>query len=209
MNRLRFSSFATEYDLRLAIMDAGRIAYERSLVSANDGTISARLGDEMIVITPAGICKGRLDLEDLLVLDLGGNILKRDPKRHLTPPFDLLLYLEIYRARPDVRAIIHAHPRFESALAMQDEPTTGQVDLVKAALDVISPRKGRGDSAPDEAEVAFTRENYVILPAQLGSLSIGEHLEEALMTLEHHEHSAEVTFYARLLAGTQKQTAKK
>ena len=199
MNRLRFSSFATEYDLRLAIMDAGRISYERGLISASDGTISARLGDDMLVITPAGLCKGRLDLEDLLVVDLTGDIIKRDPKRHLAPPQDTLLFLQIYRARPDVRAIIHACPKFELAMALDEVESPVEVDVVESALSVLG----------QSPEGVSPRSNYVILPAQLGSLSVGEHLEEALMILEHHEHIAEISYYAHMLGKRHRTSPKK
>ena len=69
-NMLNFSPSTGETDLRLAIVECGRISYERHLMTSNDGNISVRMDDGLILITPSGISKGRLCTDDLLVLDL-------------------------------------------------------------------------------------------------------------------------------------------
>ena len=61
MNHLHLSSFATERDLRLAIVEAGRICYASGLMLSNSGNISMRLGSDRVVITPSGMCKGRME----------------------------------------------------------------------------------------------------------------------------------------------------
>ena len=81
MNPLRSSPDTPEPELRQAIVLAGRIAYERGLLVSNDGNLSARMPDGNLLITPSGLCKGRLDPEDLLVIDLDGNVLRADATR--------------------------------------------------------------------------------------------------------------------------------
>ena len=207
MNRLRFTPFATEYDLRLAVVEAGRIAYEHGLMVANDGNISARLGDGEIVITPSGFCKGRLDLEDLVVLDLDGNVLKSNPRRHLKPSSETALHLEVYRQRPDVRGIIHAHPRIATALTISDHPLP--VDMLPEVILTLGEVPVAPYSTPSTHEGAdairdLIKEHDAILMNQGGSLTVGENLDAALIALEHLEHVAEVYFYAHLLGKVNK-----
>ncbi len=71
-NILNFAADASESDLRLAIIACGEICYSRHLLTSNDGNISARLDGERFLITPAKLCKGRMDPDDLLVVDLRG-----------------------------------------------------------------------------------------------------------------------------------------
>ena len=75
-NLLHFSPQAGEVELRRAIIETGRIAYESGLMISNDGNISVRLADGNILITPAGVCKGRINPQDLLVVDLNGKMVE-------------------------------------------------------------------------------------------------------------------------------------
>jgi L-fuculose-phosphate aldolase len=61
---LNFSPTASETDLRLAIVECGRVSYERHLMTSNDGNISVRIEDGSVLITPSGISKGRLCADD-------------------------------------------------------------------------------------------------------------------------------------------------
>lgn len=70
-----------EQQLRLAIVDVGRRLYQRGLIVAGDGNISARLPDGTLLITPAGLCKGELTPEDLVVIGLDGELLRAAPGR--------------------------------------------------------------------------------------------------------------------------------
>ena len=103
MNRLRYTNISTERDLRVAIVETGRICYNQGWMVSNDGNISARLGDNYIVITPAGVSKGRMDTEDPIVLDLDGNLAWSKPGSKYKPSTETPMHLEVYRQREDVR----------------------------------------------------------------------------------------------------------
>src|SRR5688500_4122438 len=105
---LNFLATTTELELRSAIVECGRICYERHLTSSNDGNISVRADDNRILITPSGISKGRMHESDLLVLDLDGKVLSA--KENRLPSSEMLMHLEAYKQRSDVRAVLHAHP---------------------------------------------------------------------------------------------------
>src|SRR5258705_7034578 len=94
-----------EETLRHTIVSVGRLLYERGLIVAGDGNISARLSDGLIVTTPSGACKGMLAPEDMVIVDMEGR-----PRGERRPSTELQLHLSVYQHRPDVRAIVHAHP---------------------------------------------------------------------------------------------------
>jgi len=201
MNRLRFSPLATERDLRLAIVECGRIAYERHLLSSNDGNISVRLG-ENVLITPSGICKGRLEPEDLLVIDLDGRILKAQARRRLKVSSETPMHLEVYHQRPDVRAVLHAHPIFATALTIAGLPFP--VDVLPEVLLTLGEVPVTEYSTPSSEEDAAAVRNQVrdhdaLLLCQHGSLTVGPDLDVALNHLERIEHVAQAVFTARQL----------
>jgi L-fuculose-phosphate aldolase len=201
MNRLRFSLLATERDLRLAIVECGKVAYERHLVTSNDGNISVRVGKN-VLITPSGICKGRMDPEDLLVVDLDGNILKAQTRRKPKTSSETPMHLEVYRQREDVRAVLHAHPIFATALTIADVPFP--VDILPEVLLTLGEVPVTEYSTPSSDEDAaavrsLIRDHDALLLCQHGSLTVGPDLETALNHVERIEHVAQTVFYARQL----------
>src|SRR5437868_1280068 len=96
----------SEASLRKEICDAGRVLYERGLIGPVDGNFSARVGERYIVCTPSGAHKGELRPDDLVKLTLDGRVVTPGGK----PSSELRMHLAIYRLRPDVRCIVHAHP---------------------------------------------------------------------------------------------------
>ena len=201
MNRLRFTSIATERDVRLAVVEAGRIAYERGLLTSNNGNISARLGTDKLVITPSGMCKGRMEPEDLLVMDLAGNVLKAVARRKLRPSSETPMHLEVYRRRSDVRAAIHAHPIWATALTVADVgfPTDVLPEVLEGTGEVPTTEFATPSSDEDARAIrTLIRTHDAILLRQHGSLTVGKDLDEALNHLERVESVAQTFLLARL-----------
>lgn len=202
MNHLHLSSFSTERDFRLAIIEAGRICYASGLMHANTGNISVRMGNDRIVITPSGVCKGRLEPEDLLVIDLDGVILKSDKLRRHTFSSEAPLHLEIYRRRPDVRAVMHAHPVHATALTVAGIPFP--LDVLPDVLAGLGPVPTTRFTLPDAHDTAAAISEYVkdhsaILIRNHGAVAYGTDLEEALNRLEQLENTARTVLTAHLL----------
>ncbi len=200
MSLLRFASTASESDLRQAIVECGRVCYARRLMTANDGNISVRLGEDRLLITPSGLGKGRLDAGDLLLLDLSGEVLRASPG--LKPSSELPMHLEVYRQRPDVRAVIHAHPVFATALTVAGLPFPDDVlPEVLLTLGEVPTTKYARPSSHEDAEVIrdLIRHYDALLLRQHGALTVGADLETALIHLERVEHVAEVYWRARAL----------
>lgn len=202
MNHLHLSSFATERDLRLAIIEAGRICYTSRLMHANTGNISMRLGNDRVVITPSKLCKGRMEVDDLLIIDLDGAIIKADKARKRKFSSEAPLHLEVYRQRPDIRAVIHAHPSNATALTVAGIPFP--VDVLPEVLEGLGPVPTTRFALPDSTDNAeaireYIKDHNTILIRNHGAITFGVDLEEALNHLEQLESVAKTVISAHLL----------
>ena len=108
----RSANYQTERTLRDEIVRVGRLLYDRQLIVATDGNISARLDERRVLCTPSGLCKGLMTAEQLIVVDLNGRRVDSGTyaNRAHKPTSEIRMHLEAYRQRPDVRGIVHAHP---------------------------------------------------------------------------------------------------
>jgi L-fuculose-phosphate aldolase len=197
---LRFSQLATERDLRIAVVEAGRLCYAQGLMPANNGNISARMGEDRLVITPSTLCKGRLELDDLLVIDLEGRVLKSNPRKKHRISSETPMHLEAYRQRPDVRAVIHAHPAYATALTVAGIPFPE--DVLPELLEGLGPVPTTDFATPSSEENAAAirepiRGHNAVLIRNHGALTVGRDLEEALIHLERVEHVARVIVLAQ------------
>ena len=196
-NILNFSADTSESDLRLAIIACGEICYSRHLLMSNDGNISIRLDDRRVLITPAKLCKGRMEPDDLLIVDLMGKVI--DLARGREPSSETPMHLEVYKQRPDLHAVIHCHPIFATTLTV-----AGLGFPLDVLPEVMQNLKGvpitayARPSSYENAEVIrpWICDYDAILLRQHGSLTAGKNLDEALIHLERIEHLAEVFWRA-------------
>ena len=115
-----------EAGTREAVVAAGRRLGMRGLISAGEGNVSVRLGGGSILITPSGRRKDELTAGDLVVVPLaqedpdaaGGHVPSADRPQ---PSSDVAIHRAVYRARPDVVAIVHAHLPAAMALTLAGE----------------------------------------------------------------------------------------
>lgn len=206
-NHLRFSELATERDLRLAILEVGRLCYSQGLMPANNGNISARMGEDRIVITPSTLCKGRMELDDLLVIDLDGRVLKADSRKRRRISSETPMHLEAYRQRSDIRAVIHAHPAHATALTVAGIPFPD--DVLPELLEGLGPVPTTDFATPSSDENAFAIRGHIaahdaVLIRNHGAITVGRDLEEALVNLERVEHVARVITLALGLGDIQR-----
>jgi len=104
--------------LKLDICDIGRRLHQRGLVAGSDGNITARLTDDQVLCTPTMLCKGQMKPDDICLVDMEGNQLAGNKKR----TSEVLLHLEIMKARPDVQSVIHCHAPHATAFAITGKP---------------------------------------------------------------------------------------
>jgi L-fuculose-phosphate aldolase len=197
---LRFFKDMTENDLRQAIIESGRICYERHLLTSNDGNISVRLDKGRVLITPSGICKGRMDLADLLLVEIDGKVISA--REGCKPSSETPMHLEVYKQRPDVNAVLHAHPVFATTLTVSDSPFPVDVlPEVLLTLGEVPTTRYATPSSHDDAEAIreLIKSHDALLLRQHGSLTVGKDLDTALTALERIEHVAEVFWRAQML----------
>lgn len=197
---LNFSTTNNESELRLAIIECGRIAYERHLMTSNDGNISVRMENGNVLITPSGLSKGRMNPDDLLLVDPDGTIISSRPDRK--PSSETPMHLEVYKAREDVRAVVHAHPIFATTLTVAG--VEFPLDVLPEVLLTLSgvPTTEYATPASHEDAVVirpFLKTHNAMLLRQHGSLTYGKNLDEALIHLERIEHVSEIYWRAKML----------
>src|SRR6185436_16438081 len=109
---------STESTLRADIVEIGRRMYARGYTASNDGNISVRLGADRLLMTPKSVCKGFMTPDMMCITDLEGRKLQGDRD----PSSEMLMHLEVYRQRPDVQAVVHAHPPTATGFAVAGIP---------------------------------------------------------------------------------------
>jgi L-fuculose-phosphate aldolase len=192
----------TEHELRQEMVRVGRLIWERGYVAATDGNLSARLGPDRLLVTASGVSKGFLGNDDLVVIRLNGKPAPSYRGWGRQPSSEIAMHLEVYRQRPDVEAVIHAHPPLATAFSIAGMSlarcvipevivTLGSIPTT----DYATPGTGE---VPDSIRLAVRDYDAVIL-AHHGSLTVGSTLWEAYLRLEKVEHTAQITLAAHQL----------
>jgi len=180
------NSFEAEA-LRAEIIAVGRKLWQRQYVDGNGGNISARLGSKYLICTPTMMSKGDLEPADICLSDLDGNILAGDRMR----TSEILLHLEIYKANPLARAVVHCHPPHATAFSVTaSAPPNGYIAEYEFFIGVaaVSPYETPGTQAFAETVLPFVHDHNTILLANHGvvcwsdSVTHAEWLVEVLDT---------------------------
>ena len=180
-----------ETQLRKEMLKIAHLCYDRNLLVAMDGNLSVRLPSGDILCTRAGCHKGMLTDEDLVVIDKMGQ-LKRGTG---TPTSEMEMHLACYRARPDVKAVIHAHPPMSVAFTIAgmtlDHCVLPEVVLTLGSIPTLPyKRTGTSDLAAQIGD-AIVKHDAVLMDRH-GAVCVGTSLLEAFCRLETMEHSAKI-----------------
>jgi L-fuculose-phosphate aldolase len=189
-----------EGQLRLDIVEVGRRLWTREFVASNDGNISVRLPGNRLLMTPTGVSKGFMSPEMMVITDLEGRQLAGEPNRKASS--EILMHLMAYRHRPDVQAVVHAHPPLATGFAVAGIP------LDRAVLAEVVTTLGSIPIAeygtPSTPELPASVEPYVkthdaLLLANHGALALGKDLFAAYYKMETIEHFARISLVTRML----------
>src|SRR3984893_7621620 len=183
---------------RADIVEVGRRVYARGYVASNDGNISIRLDEETVLTTPRSVSKGLMTPDMMVVTDLAGKKVRgaRDASS------ELLMHLEVYKNRPDVRAVVHAHPPTATGFAVAG------IALDRAVLAEVLTTLGSVPIAayatPSTRELPEAVRKYIkaydgLLLANHGALTVGGDVFAAYYKMETIEHFAKISLVARQL----------
>lgn len=188
----------TEDELRKEIVEIGRSIHRQGLVSGYDGNISARLDNHRILSTPTTISKGMMSLDDLIIVDYDGR--KVSGRRNVTS--EIAMHLLIYKRRPDVHAVVHAHPPTATGYAAAGVPLNkALVSEVVLSFGCIPLARYGTPGTPEltEALEPLVGSYDAILMANHGVVTCGPDLMRAYLKMETVEHFAKVSLVTELL----------
>ena len=190
--------FKTENEYRQDICEIGRLLHQKNFVAATDGNVSVRLASGDILATPTMISKGMMRPDDLVVVDQEGN--KLLGRRNVSS--ELAMHLLVYRRRPDVQAVVHAHPSTATGYA------AAGLSLNKALISEIVLSLGCVPLArygtPGTPELSDALKDLVpnydaILMANHGVVTYGGDLLGAYFKMETVEHFACISLVTKML----------
>lgn len=191
-----------ETEMKQLMCEIGRRVYANGFVAANDGNFSVKMDDDTILCTPTGVSKGSLTPAMICTVDGNGNIRTAIPP--YKPSSEIKMHLRVYKERPDVTAVVHAHPPYATAFAIAGIPLTqpimpeaiiqlGYVPIAKYATPST-------DEIPESISPFLPHFDAVLL-ANHGALSYGADLTQAYHKMESLEFYAKLLFLARQLGG--------
>lgn len=192
----------SERQYRLAIVQFGRQLHDNGFVAATDGNLSVRLDEHRLLVTPTCMSKGMMRPADMVIVDMDGNRLAG--KRRVSS--EIGMHLLIYRLRPDVRGVVHAHPPTATGFAASgfdlNRPLVCEVVVGLGSIPLA--RYG----TPGTPELADALEPLIphhdaILMANHGVVTFGSSLENAYMKMETVEHFAKIALVTHLLGHEQ------
>ncbi|MGQ9459362.1 MAG: class II aldolase/adducin family protein [Anaerolineae bacterium] len=195
----------TEAEWREEIIQVCQLLGQKGYVSATDGNVSVRLSDDLFLATPSGFSKPLLRPDQLILMDWEGKRVLRsrwgeDPT--LKPTSELLLHLEVYRQRPDVLAVVHAHPPTCVALSIAGI-SLAQCLLpeVVMTLGAIPTTEYGMPSSPEGAKIVrdLIRSHDALVLKRHGTVTVGTSPLDAYLKLEKVEHTAHISYMLHLL----------
>ncbi|MBU1627118.1 class II aldolase/adducin family protein [bacterium] len=188
----------TEHQLKLDIVESGKRLFSRGFVASNDGNISVKCDQNTILITPTGLSKGFMQPEDIVKCNLEGKKLSGRKE----PTSEIKMHLAVYKNRTDIKAIVHAHPPHATGFSVAglslDKCTLAEVIISLGSIPLAE------YGTPSTEELVSKLENLIanhdaVLLANHGAVTLGKDIFNAYYKMETVEHSAHITFIAKML----------
>jgi len=186
-------------DLKEQVLEYAQMAYKEALMAGTSGNLSVLSDDGKIVITPSGINYMTMTTDDVMVIDLEGNILE-GPHR---PSSEWPMHAEIYKNRPDVRSVVHTHSPYATAFSVINEPIP--FVLIEAVYSFMKPvpvapvaTQGTRDVGIGVAET-LGADGVACLMQNHGALTVGHTLAKAYIRTVYLEDTAKAYHLARTI----------
>ncbi len=185
---------------RQQLVRFGSLLHQNGFVSACDGNLSVRIDANTILTTPTSVSKGMMSSDDMVLVDMQGR--KVHGERNASS--ELEMHLTIYRMRPDVDAVVHAHPATATAFAScgraLEEPICSEV-IVSLGAVPLAEYGTTGTPELSESLLPWIPDYDAILLANHGAVAYGCDLMTAYLKMEAVEHFARIML-AALQIGT-------
>lgn len=179
---------------RRRLAECCHLLYDRHLTVSAGGNMSVRLGEDEILITPSGVNKGLISGDDLVKMDMDGNVISGGK-----PSIEHKFHIGIYKENPETNAVIHCHPLYCLALAVKGEDIKSC--LTPEGVLLLDQVPTVRYETPGSQELVDAVMEYADAPAMLmakhGAITQGRTLEEAFNRMEELEFQA----HLQILAG--------
>ena len=185
--------FGEKYSsLRKEIVGIEKKLLEKGFVVGPAGNVSARTPEEdKILITPSGVTHDRIKTEDILLVDLEGNILDGE----LTPSTEIEMHLSVYRTQEDAGAVVHSHPPFSTVLSVVGKaipPLTDEFVVFVGGEVKVADYAVAGSKELANNVISAIGDSRAVLLSNHGLLCYGRDLDDALFVTELVEETAKV-----------------
>ena len=193
---------ATEYEIKKQICDIGKRIYDRGMVASNDGNISVKLNDNEFLCTPTGVSKGFMTPEYICKVDANGNVIQANDG--FKPSSEIKMHMRVYKERPDVNSVVHAHPMYATSFAIAGipltEPIMPEAIIALGCVPIAEYGTPSTEEIPDAVSKYLPYFDAVLLENH-GALAFSDSLLNAYHKMESVEFYAQLLYQAKMLGG--------
>ncbi len=191
-----------EYEIKKQICEIGKRIYDRGMVAANDGNISVKISDNEFLCTPTGVSKGFMTPDYICRVDKDGKVLEANAG--FKPSSEIKMHMRVYKHRPDVQSVVHAHPIYATSFAIAGIPLTQPIMpeavIALGCVPIAEYGTPSTNEIPDAVEKYLPYFDAVLLENH-GALAYSDSLLAAYHKMESLEFYAQLLFNARQLGG--------
>lgn len=189
-------------ELKEQIIDICHRLWQKGWVAANDGNITVKVGENRYLATQTGVSKAFITPDKIGVIDGSFNVI--DGAKGFRPSSEVKMHLRCYKERPDVGAVVHAHPPASTGFACAHVPLDDYC-MIETVLSIgsvpIAPYGTPSTYEVPDAVAPYLPEHDAILLENHGALTVGADLITAYYRMETMELQAQISLNARLLGG--------
>ena len=193
-----------EYEIKKEMCEIGKRVYNRGMVAANDGNFSVKLNDNEFLCTPTGVSKGFMTPEYICKVDAEGNVLQAN--KGFRPSSEIKMHMRVYKERPDVNSVVHAHPLYATTFAICGIPLTQPImPEAVIALGCVPIAKYGTPSTMEIPDAVSEHLQYfdAVLLENHGALAYSDSLLSAYHKMESLEFYAQLLYQSKMLGEPQ------
>ena len=192
----------SEYEIKKQICEIGQRIYNKGMVAANDGNISVKISENEFLCTPTGVSKGFMTPEFICKVDKNGNVIQAN--KGFKPSSEIKMHMRVYKERPDVQSVVHAHPLYATSFAIAGipltEPIMPEAVIALGCVPIAEYGTPSTEEIPDAVSKYLQYYDAVLLENH-GALSYSDSLINAYYKMESLEFYAQLLYQAKVLGG--------
>ena len=192
----------SEYEIKKQICEIGQRIYNKGMVAANDGNISVKISENEFLCTPTGVSKGFMTPEFICKVDRNGKVIQAN--KGFKPSSEIKMHMRVYKERPDVNSVVHAHPLYATSFAIAGipltEPIMPEAVIALGCVPIAEYGTPSTEEIPDAVSKYLQHYDAVLLENH-GALSFSDSLINAYYKMESLEFYAQLLYQSRVLGG--------